>query len=66
VTRLRPATRADRDVLVRRPWLDDPGRRRRPPVVDVLQQLEELAMLLRRGLLSRAEFDRQKRKVLAD
>ena len=63
--RLRPITRDQRDVLIRRPWLDESVRRRYPPVIDIIDQLEELAGLLRRGLLSRDEFERQKRKVLA-
>jgi hypothetical protein len=64
VTRLRPISRDDREVLVRQPWLDlvDPRPR---PIVDILDQLEELVALLRRGVLSRDEFNRQKRKVLA-
>jgi hypothetical protein len=65
VPRLRPITRDQRDVLIRRPWLDESGPRPRPPVIDIIDQLEELAALLRRGLLSRDEFERQKRKVLA-
>ena len=36
-----------------------------PSIIDVLDQLEELATLLRRGLLSRHEFDRQKRTLLS-
>jgi hypothetical protein len=43
--------------------------RHAPPssgLIDVVRQLEELAMLLRRGLLSQAEFERQKHKVLDD
>jgi len=52
-------------VLIRRPWLDESAPHRCPPVIDVIDQLEELATLLRRGLLSRDEFDRQKRKVLS-
>ncbi len=64
--RLRPITRDHRrDVLIRRPWLDESAPHPRPPVIDIIDQLEELAALLRRGLLSRDEFDRQKRKVLA-
>jgi hypothetical protein len=39
---------------------------RRSSLIDVVGQLEELAELLRRGLLSRAEFERQKRKVLEE
>lgn len=35
-------------------------------VVDPVQQLEELADLRDRGLLSPEEFDRQKEKVLGD
>ena len=63
--RFRPTTRGRRDVLIRRPWLDESAPHRCPPVIDVIDQLEELATLLRRGLLSRDEFDRQKRKVLS-
>ena len=59
----RPANR-DREVLVRSPWLDEPARHRRS-IIDVLDQLEELATLLHRGLLSRDEFDRQKRTLLS-
>jgi len=65
MARLRPTSRDQRDVLVRSPWLDEPSPQRCPPAIDVLEQLEELAALLHRGLLSRDEFDRQKRKVLA-
>ena len=65
MTRLRPISRDEREVLVRQPWLDlvEPSSPR--PIVDILDQLEELAMLLRRGALSRDEFNRQKREVLA-
>ncbi len=62
--RLRPVSR-ERDVLVRPPWLDPRPSPWRPPVVDVTDQLEELAALLRSGVLSREDFERQKRKVLA-
>ena len=65
MTRSRPRTRQPFDVLVRPPWVDDPASRWRPPLVDVVDELEELADLLRRGLLSREEFERQKRKALA-
>jgi hypothetical protein len=58
-------SRAERDLLVRQPWLEEPGPRRTAPIVDVIDQLEELATLLRRGALSPDEFNRQKRKVLA-
>jgi hypothetical protein len=34
-------------------------------VIDIVEQLEELATLFRRSLLSKAEFERQKDKVLA-
>jgi Short C-terminal domain len=61
---LAAAERRTHDVLVRRPWVDDPVARWRPPVVDVVDELEELAMLYRRGLLSRQEFERQKQRVL--
>jgi hypothetical protein len=63
--RLRPISRGQRDVLIRRPWLEEPELRASRPAIDIIDQLEELAALLRRGLLSRDEFDRQKRKVLA-
>ena len=33
------------------------------PLVDPVQQLEALADLLRRGLLSRQEFERQKQRI---
>ena len=36
-----------------------------PPLVDVVDQLEALAALFSRGLLSDEDFDRQKRKILA-
>lgn len=52
-------------LLVRRPVLAS-STQRPSRLVDVVGQLEELATLLRRGLLSRSEFDRQKRKVLDD
>ncbi len=54
-----------RDVLVRPPWVDDPAPSRRP-VVEMISELEELAVLLRQGLLSRAEFERQKQRLLGD
>ena len=65
MVRLRPTTRDDRDLLVRPPWLDESTPTWSPPFIDVIDQLEELAVMLRRGLLSRDEFDRQKRKVLS-
>jgi hypothetical protein len=52
-------------LLVRRPVLAS-STPRPSRLVDVVGQLEELATLLRRGLLSRSEFERQKRKVLDD
>lgn len=51
-------------LLVRRPVLAEPGPRW-APVIDFVDQLEELADLHTRGLLSRPEFERQKRKILA-
>jgi hypothetical protein len=59
----RPKTREPNDVIVRSPDLVKPSH---PPpgLVEMVDQLEELAGLLTRGLLSRAEFERQKRKVL--
>ena len=62
--RLRPTTRGQYELLIRRPWLDEPPPRRSAPAINIIDQLEELATLLRRGVLSRAEFERQKRKVL--
>jgi hypothetical protein len=50
-------------VLQRAPWLVEPTPPELP-LIDVIDQIEELAALLDLGLLSRAEFDRQKRKVL--
>ena len=58
------STTRGRDVLVRAPWIDEPARGR-PGIIDALDQLEELANLLRCGLVSRAEFDRQKRTLLS-
>jgi hypothetical protein len=52
-------------LLVRSPMLARSAPRRSSSI-DVVGQLEELATLLRRGLLSQAEFERQKRKVLED
>lgn len=63
MTRRRPRHRTPDDVLIRGPWLVTMPPRN-PPLVDTVDQLEELAALLGRGLLSRAEFERQKRKVL--
>lgn len=59
----RPRARAPQEVLERSPWLVEPLPPNRPSI-NVIDQLEELASLLDRGLLSRAEFDRQKRLVL--
>jgi hypothetical protein len=53
------------DLLARAPWVDPPPPERWTPlVVDPVDQLEELAGLLARGLLTEEEFVRQKRKVL--
>jgi len=65
MARLRPTTRHERDLLVRRPWLDEPTPSWCPAFIDVIDQLEELAVMFRRGLLSRDEFDRQKRNLLS-
>ena len=65
MSRRRPRRRAPDDVLVRGPWLVSMPRRC-PPLIDAVDQLEELASLFSRGLLSRAEFERQKRRVLDD
>jgi hypothetical protein len=59
----RPRTRTPHDVLQRGPWLVEQTPREQP-LIDAIDQLEELAALLDLGLLSRREFDRQKRKVL--
>ena len=59
----RPRARTPREVLVRRPWLAEAPATNRP-LIDAVDQLEELAGLLDRGLISRAVFDQQKRKVL--
>jgi hypothetical protein len=59
----RPRARTPHDVLQRRPWLVEVPSRELP-LIDAIDQLEELADLLDRGLLSRGEFDRQKRKVI--
>jgi hypothetical protein len=64
VSETRTTTRAGSDLLVRRPWLDEPGAHRRASLIDAIEELEELAALLHRGLLSRAEFDRQKHRLL--
>jgi hypothetical protein len=59
----RPRVRSPKEVLERRPWLvEAPGKTR--PFVDTVEQLEELARLLDHGLISRAAFEEQKRKVL--
>jgi len=53
------------DLLARPPWVEpSPPERWTPLIVDPVDQLEELAALLRRGLLSPEEFHRQKWKVL--
>lgn len=59
----RPRSRAPHEVLVRRPWLAESPTVNRP-MIDAVDQLEELAAFFERGYLSRAEFDRQKRKIL--
>ena len=52
-------------LLVRRPLLAR-SPQRSSAVVDVASELEELAALFERGLLSRSEFERQKRKAFED
>jgi hypothetical protein len=60
-----PPPRQQRGLLARAPWVDPPpGDRWTPLLVDPLDQLEELAGLLARGVLSQEEFGRQKAKVL--
>lgn len=61
--RFRPTAR-QRELLIRPPWVEEPTRRQLP-AINIIDQLEELAVMLRRGLLSRDDFNRQKRKVLA-
>jgi hypothetical protein len=62
MSRHRPRSRSPEEVLERAPWLVESPRNR--PMVETIDQLEELASLLQRGLLSRSEFDQQKRKLL--
>lgn len=59
----RPRARAPKEVLERRPWLVEAPARSRP-LIDTVDQLEELAGLLDQGLISRGAFEQQKRKVL--
>jgi hypothetical protein len=60
----RNATRGSRDLLVRPPCGADPDRGWVAMVVDPVEQLEALADLCRRGLLTSDEFAQQKAKVL--
>lgn len=59
----RPRARAPQEVLERGPWLVEPPASP-GPTIDPVDQLEELAGLLDRGLISRAVFEQQKRKIL--
>ena len=59
----RPRARTPEVVLERRPWLVA-APARHPPLIDTVEQLEELARLLDRGLITRGAFEQQKRKVL--
>jgi hypothetical protein len=52
-----------RDLLTRGPLLAEPADGA-VGLSEIVDQLEELAALLRRGLLSRAELERQKRRIL--
>jgi hypothetical protein len=63
--RVRKARRDRVDLLSRPPRgaLDDVGREG-PPGLEPLDQLDELADLWRRGLLTRALFERQRDEVL--
>jgi hypothetical protein len=63
--RVRKVRRDRVDLLSRPPRgaLDAVGRRR-PPGLEPLDQLDELADLWRRGLLTRALFERQRDEVL--
>jgi hypothetical protein len=63
MNRRRPRARAPKEVLERRPWLVEAPATNRP-LIDPVDQLEELAGLLDQGLISRAAFEEQKRKVL--
>ena len=58
----RPRARSPKEVLERGPWLVAPVSSR--PVIDTVEQLEELAGLLDQGLISRTAFEQQKRKIL--
>lgn len=54
-------------VLSRRPAIDRPLAETTVPLpVDEVDQLRELVDLVDRGLLSREEFERQRRKVTRD
>lgn len=56
-----------RPGLIGRPPSDRPHQRAMhwtPPLVDVVDQLEALAALFARGLLSDEDVDRQKRRIL--
>lgn len=52
------------DLLVRPPWNGSTRHCWTSLVVDPIEQIEELADLRDRGLLSTEEFEEQKRKVL--
>jgi hypothetical protein len=64
MTMSRSTARGRRDLLVRPPCSSDPDRSWVALVVDPVRQLDELAELHRRGVLTADEFDHQKAKVL--
>jgi hypothetical protein len=62
--RVNPGRTRQTDLLARPPWIDNEPRTWVAPVIDPVAQLEELADLRNRGLLSTQEFEEQKAKVL--
>jgi hypothetical protein len=64
MTMSRRSSRNGRDLLVRPPCGSNAHRSWIALVVDPIQQLEELAHLRHRGILTSEEFDEQKAKVL--
>ncbi|WP_019136905.1 hypothetical protein [Cellulomonas massiliensis] len=64
---MRPDPLERRDLpglLTRRPWIDRPlDDATMPELTDTVEQARELVELFDRGLVSKAEFDRQRRKL---
>jgi hypothetical protein len=63
--RAEPLDRGDLPgLLTRRPWIDRPlDDDAVPELTDTVEQARELLELFDRGLVSKAEFDRQRRKL---